>query len=139
MLKKPITYEDFDGNEQTEVFYFHLSEHELIDMEVEHEKGFEAFIQKIIETKDRKGLIDLFKQIILLTYGVKSEDGKRFIKSDELRTEFAQTAAYNALFLELATSDKAAAEFLKGVVPKKLGKEIDKAMSSSAEPSTSNS
>jgi hypothetical protein len=130
MLKKPITYTDYNGDQCTDVFYFHLSEPELIDMEVEHERGFQAFIDKIIETKDRKGLISLFKQIILLSYGTKSDDGKRFIKSDQLREEFSQTAAYPVLYMELSTDANAGAEFLKGVMPKNLAIEVDKALAS---------
>lgn len=120
MLKRNITYEDFNGNKATDVFYFNISKQELIKMEVEYPQGFGAMIEAIIEAKDHKTLIKKFEELILLAYGEKSEDGKRFIKTDKLREEFSQTAAYNALFLELATDDKAAVTFLKGVLPKDL-------------------
>ncbi len=128
MLKREITYEDFNGNKQTDVFYFNISKPDLIDLEVEYEDGFGAMIEKIVETKDRKTLIKIFKEIVLLAYGQKSEDGKRFVKSDELRVEFSQTAAYSVLFVELATDDDAAATFLKGVLPKDIAAEFDKAL-----------
>lgn len=124
MLKRPITYENFDDVEVTEDFYFNLSKPEIIDMEVEHKQGFKAMIEEIINTEDRKGLVEQFKKMVLLTYGVKSEDGKRFIKNEQLREEFSQTAAYPALFMELATNDGAAAEFLIGVLPRDLRGEI---------------
>lgn len=120
MLKREIKYEDFDGNTVTETFYFNISKPELIELEVEQEKGLGAWIQKIIDTKDHKELIAQFKRIILLAYGEKSEDGKRFVKSDQLREDFSHTAAYISLFTELATSDEAASTFLKGVLPKDL-------------------
>ncbi len=128
MLKREIAYEDFNGNQVTDIFYFNISKTELIELEVEYEEGFGAMIQKVIDTKDRKTLIKQFKEIILLAYGQKSEDGKRFIKSDQLREEFSQTAAFNTLFIEFATDDKAAAIFLKSVLPRDMIGEIDKAL-----------
>lgn len=133
MLKRSITFEDFNGDQATDVFYFNISKPELVEMEVEYDnKGFATFIQRIIDTKDNKILIKLFKEIVLKAYGVKSEDGKRFIKSEELRLEFSQTAAYNALFMELATNDGAAVDFLKGALPRDMSPEIDKAMATDA-------
>lgn len=125
MLKREIVYEDFNGNTVSESFYFNLSKSELVELEVSEKMGFEQYIQRIIEAKDHKTLIAEFKKIILLTYGVKSEDGKRFIKSDELRQEFSQTAAYDALFMELSTHDGAAATFIKGIVPKDLADNVE--------------
>lgn len=126
MLKRDISYEDFNGNQCKEEFYFNLSKPELIEMDVEHENGFGSKIKEIMEAKDNKSLIKTFKDIVLLAYGKKSEDGKRFIKSEELKTEFSQSAAYSALFMELATDDNAAVIFLKGILPKDMGSEIDK-------------
>lgn len=134
MLKRPITYEDLDGNEVTEEFYFNLSKPELVDMEVEHKQGFKEMIEGIIKTNDRKGLVDEFKKIVLLTYGVRSEDGKRFIKSDQLREEFSQMPAYEALFMELATNEGAAVEFLTGVLPRDLRGDMSKIASSPTPP-----
>lgn len=128
MLKREIVYEDFNGNQVTEVFYFNLSKPELVELEVEYEGGFGAMMQKIIEANNHKDLLQHFKRIVLMAYGEKSPDGKRFIKSDQLREEFSQSAAYNALFMELATNDEAAALFIKGVMPKDLASELDKAV-----------
>jgi hypothetical protein len=125
MLKREIKYEDFDGKEVTETFYFNISKPELIELEVEFEQGFGKMLENIIETKDHKELIKKFKEIVLLAYGVKSEDGKRFVKSDQLREEFSQSAAYNTLFMELATDDNAAVVFLKNVLPKDMVGQID--------------
>lgn len=128
MLKREIKYEDFNGNKTSDIFYFNLSEHELVDLEVAQKQGLQAMLQEIIDTKDHKGLIELFKKIIMLSYGEKSSDGKRFIKSEQSRLEFSQSAAYNTLFMELATDDGAAATFLIGTLPSSMTGEIKKAM-----------
>lgn len=120
MLKRNITYKDFNGEEVTETFYFNLTRTELIELEVSYEGGLQAAIQRIIEENDPKKLIMEFKRIVLLAYGVRSEDGKRFMKSDQIREEFSQTAAYDELFMELATDDDAAADFVKGIIPSDL-------------------
>lgn len=137
MLKREITYEDFNGNEVTETFYFNISKPELVEMEVEYPEGFSTLIKRIIEEKNHKELINHFKAIVLHAYGQKSEDGKRFIKSDILREEFSQTAAYNVLFMDLATNDDAAASFLKGVLPSDMVAEIDKSAPKPPTPITS--
>ena len=126
MLKRDITYEDFDGEKTTETFYFNLTKSEIVELEVAYDGGLQAALLRIVKTNDRKNLVAEFKKIILLSYGQKSEDGKRFIKSDELREGFSQTAAFDALFIELATNDDAAATFLKGIVPKEFSQEMDK-------------
>lgn len=121
MLKRAITFEDLDGNTVTEEFYFNLSKTELLELETGYENGsFSAALQRIIDSKNVSGLISEFKKLVLLAYGQKSADGKRFIKSDQLREEFSQTPAYDALFMELVTDDNAAAAFIQGIVPKDL-------------------
>jgi hypothetical protein len=120
MLKRDITYEDFNGDPQTESFYFNLSKPELVELEFSFKGGLAAAIQKIIDSKDYGLLISEFKKIILMSYGIKSEDGKSFIKSEELSHKFSQTAAYNALFIELATNENSAADFITGIIPKDM-------------------
>lgn len=117
MLKKIITYTDYDGNERTESFYFNLNEAELIEMELSAEGGLTQMIQKIVESKDGTRIIKVFKDLIFKAYGEKSPDGKRFVKSEELSKAFSYTEAYNKLFMELATDEKAAAEFVNGIIP----------------------
>ena len=124
MLKREIKYEDFNGNEVTEAFYFNISKPELIELEVEYNQGFATFIQGVIDAQDNRTLVREFKRIVLLAYGVKSDDGKRFIKTDKIREEFEQTAAYQELFMELATKDEAAVTFLRGVLPRDMVGEL---------------
>lgn len=126
MLKHDITFENFEGETVTETFYFNLTKTEIITLEVGYEGGLEAAIKRIIETKDHAKLIEEFKRIILMAYGVKSEDGRRFIKSDQLREEFTQTAAFDELFMKLATDADFGANFIKGIIPKSMMVEIEK-------------
>lgn len=122
MLKKTITYVDYNGTQRTEDFYFNLSQAEIMEMEMSTVGGFVEMINRIVEAQDTPSLIKIFKDLILKTYGEKSLDGKRFIKSDEIREAFSQTEAYSQLFMELATNANAAAEFVNGVIPKSLNK-----------------
>lgn len=125
MLKRTIKYKDLFTDEPTEgVYYFNLSKPELIEMEVSHMRGFEDHMQAIIDSQDRGRLLAEFKSLILMSYGERSEDGERFVKSEEITLKFTQTAAYQALYLELATDENAAAEFILGVVPKDLSEAV---------------
>lgn len=117
MLKKTITYNDYNGVERKEDFYFNLSKAELMEMEIGTVGGFAEMIQNIVDAKDAPSIIKIFKELVLKAYGQKSPDGKRFIKSEELSEAFSQTEAYSILFMELATDDKAAAAFVNGIVP----------------------
>lgn len=118
MLKKTITYVDYNGNERTEDFYFNLSKAEIMEMEMSTTGGLAEMIQKIVKAQDAPAIIKVFKDLVLKAYGEKSADGKRFIKSDEIRDAFSQTEAYSQLFMELATDADAAAAFVNGIVPK---------------------
>lgn len=124
MLKKTITYTDYDGEKRTEDFFFYLSKAELIEMQYSENGGLEKLLEKIMKEKDTKRMMELFKKIILKAYGEKSLDGRRFIKNPELTEAFTQTEAYSELFMELATDDKAASDFINGVLPGDLSKKI---------------
>lgn len=126
MLKKDITYVDYNGVERTEPKYFNLTKAELMEMEMSTAGGLAEMIQRIVAAQDAPAIISVFKKLILKAYGEKSPDGKRFIKSEELSTEFSQTEAYSQLFMELATNDKAAAEFINGIVPADMAKKANK-------------
>lgn len=117
MLKKTITYTDYEGNERTEDFFFNLTKAETLEMELSTSGGMAQMISRIVAAKDGPAIIQVFKDLLLKAYGEKSPDGKRFIKSKELSTAFSQTEAYSKLFMELASSPDAAAEFINGLVP----------------------
>lgn len=117
MLKKTMTYTDYNGVSRTEDFYFNLTQAEITEMELSIDGGLVEMINRITAAKDGKQIIALFKDIVLRAYGQKSLDGRRFIKNQEIRDEFAQTEAYSDLFMELATNADAAAAFVNGIVP----------------------
>lgn len=118
MLKKTVTYTDYNGVERTEDFYFNLTKAEITEMELSTEGGLEAMIRKIVAEKNAPAIIKIFKELVLKAYGEKSPDGRRFIKNDEVRDAFSQTEAYSEIFMELATDADAAAAFVNGITPK---------------------
>lgn len=123
MLKKTITYKDYNNNERTEDFYFNLSKAEIMEMEMGVSGGLTEMIQRIVAAQDAPAIIKIFKDLILKSYGVKSSDGKRFEKSKELSAAFSQTEAYSILFMELATDADAGAKFVNGIVPADMSQE----------------
>lgn len=123
MLKKTMTYTDYNGIERTEDHFFNLSKAEIMEMEMSTTGGLAEMIKRIVAAQDQPAIIKIFKELILKAYGVKSPDGKRFIKSDEISLEFSQTEAYSQLFMELATDADAAAAFINGIIPADMAKQ----------------
>ena len=123
MLKKTITYTDCNDVERTEDFYFNLSKAEVIEMELTTTGGMTKVIEKIISAQDTPALFRIFKDLILKSYGEKSLDGKRFIKSEELSEAFSQTEAYSELLTELVSDADKASKFVNAIIPKVDGKQ----------------
>lgn len=119
MLKKTITYKDYNDVERTEDFYFNLSEAEVMELQMSTTGGLTEMIQRIVNAQDAPAIIKIFKELVLKAYGEKSADGRRFIKNDEITTAFSQTEAYSILFMELATDADAASKFVNGIIPNK--------------------
>lgn len=117
MYKKTISYDDFNGEHRVEDFYFNFTESELIETEYSRQGGLTNWLINIIKSRDEVSLMRAFRALILKAYGKKSDDGRRFIKSEELSEEFAQTNAYSVLLMELISDDKAASEFVNGIMP----------------------
>ncbi len=117
MLKKTITYTDYNGSERTEDFYFNLTEAEIMEMEMGTSGGLAEMIQRIVAAQDAPAIIKIFKDLVLRAYGEKSPDGKRFMKSEQIANDFSYTEAYSKLFMELATDADAAAKFVNGIIP----------------------
>jgi hypothetical protein len=127
MIKKTISYTDYNGVERKEDFYFNLTKAEIMEMEMSTKGGLAEMIQRIVAAQDQPAIIKIFKDLIVKAYGVKSPDGKRFIKNDEVVDEFVQTEAYSQLFMELATDADAAAKFVNGIVPADMAKQLETA------------
>lgn len=122
MFKKRIEYVDFDGNKRSEDYYFNLSASELARMSLQMPGGFEGYVRKMIETTDVPELTKLFERLVLMSYGEKSPDGKRFIKGDNnaLAKEFRESAAYDKLYMELINDPDKLSEFINKIVPEDL-------------------
>lgn len=118
MLKKTITYTDYNDVERTEDFYFNLSKAEVAEMELSVDGGYGEMIKKVVSAKDGKTIMKVFKDFIYKSYGIKSDDGRRLIKSAEISDSFLQTEAYSELFMELCTNADSAAIFVSAVLPK---------------------
>lgn len=119
MLKKTIKFDDVDGQERTEVHYFHLSKADLIKMEVAQKGGLQKHLERVIESEDGKQIIEIFENLIRQSYGQRTEDG-RFLRDPQKATEFLSSEAYSELFMSLVTDAEAAAEFVNGIIPKGL-------------------
>ena len=141
MIKKTVTYEDFDGNQRTEDLYFNLTKFEAtefaldlpdeITSEVEKEGADAAnmeAVSRIVQKLGGKGIIDFIRKLVLKSYGIKSEDGRRFEKSEKISTEFSQTMAFDNLMMELLTDDDAASKFITGVIPSELANAAQSAL-----------
>lgn len=135
MLRKTVSYTDYNGVERTEDFYFNLSKAELTEMELSTTGGLTVMLQKIVNAKDTPSIIKVFKDLLLRSYGEKSDDGRRFIKSKEISEAFEQTEAYSILFMELATDDQAAAAFINAIIPSDVAAEVAKNASNGDIPS----
>lgn len=117
MIKKTIEYVDYNGTERSEDFYFNLTEAECIDLEIGTSGGYTEMIRRMVNAKDLAALIKVFREFISNAYGVKSPDGRRFMKSPEILAEFTETEAFSKLYMELATNAEEAAAFVNGVLP----------------------
>lgn len=126
MLKKTITYTDYNGTSRTEDFYFNLTKAEIMEMELGTSGGLAEMIQKVVAAQDAPSIIKIFKDLILKAYGEKSPDGKHFFKSEDISRQFSQTEAYSQLFMELATDSDAAAKFVNGIIPADMAKDVTK-------------
>lgn len=128
MLKRTITYEDYDGNIRTEDHLFHLTEAELTMLEMSEKGGYQKKLEGIIQERDSAAYISFLKELIEKSYGKKSPDGKRFIKSREIFEEFSQTEAYSQLFMDLCTDDDIGMAFVLGILPKSLSEKVKEEM-----------
>lgn len=120
MLKKTITYTDYDGNQRTEDFYFNLTKAELTNMFNSVSGGLEKYLTRIVAAQDGPALMNAIRDIVKASYGEKSLDGRRFMKSDEIFKNFEETEAYSVFFMELMGDDEAALNFIISVLPQDM-------------------
>lgn len=129
MLKKTMTYRDYNDETVTEDFYFSLSKAELIEMEmVAGDGGLAPMLAKLIAEDDKAEILKTFKEIILGAVGQRSDDGRRFVKNQQIRDEFEQTPAFSDMLVEFYTKADEAARFVSGIVPSDLKAAVDEAI-----------
>lgn len=126
MIKKDVTYTNFNGQITTEPFYFHMSQAELLRLEVGTKGGLQKALETMVAAEDGAAIMDFMETFIKQAVGKKSEDGSRFNKSDEIREDFVSSPAYDTLFMELVTNPDKAAEFLNGIVPAEMAANVEK-------------
>lgn len=127
MLKKTLTYKDLDGNSVTEDFYFNISKAEITELELSVKGGFASHLNKIVGSDNGKDILATFKEILRLSVGRRSEDGRRFIKNQEITDEFFQTEAYSDLFMQLVTDAEFSAEFVTAILPSDMNEVLAQA------------
>lgn len=128
MYKKTITYEDYNGESRTEDFFFNLTKAELAELNLSVDGGYASYIERIVAAKDIPTLSKIFKELVLMSYGEKSADGKRFVKNRDghrLADDFVETEAYSELYIELVSNTDAASEFVNNIIPKNLDRSGD--------------
>lgn len=125
MLKKTITYTDYNGNKRTEDFWFNLTKAELIELGLSKDGGLDVMIQRIVQEQNAPEIIKILKEILFKSYGEKSDDGKYFRKSEQISLDFYQTEAYNELFMEIFSTPEKAIDFFKGILPQDLRNQIN--------------
>ena len=126
MLRKEVKYKDFDGNDRKDVLWFHLNEVEITEMDLETSGGLVKYMESIIDTNDVNQLIEIFKDLLIRSYGERSMDGKHFYKDDKIRNEFVSSAAYPVLYMEMVSDADKAVEFINGIVPSNIREQMAK-------------
>jgi hypothetical protein len=128
MYKKTVRYKDFGGREITEDLFFNLTEAEMIELQWAKDGGYAEWAQRIINAKNDSAIMQVFKELLLKSYGVKSDDNKYFRKSPEITNDFYCSAAYNAVFMELVSDEKKAVEFFKLIIPEEYQEQAESKM-----------
>ena len=138
MLKKTVTYRDYDSNERTETLWFNMNRFELTEFAAElPDDLFKSLsgainmetVSRIANEMGSKGVIDFIKNLVLKSYGEKSDDGRRFKKSPELSEEFSQTIAFDTFMSELLSDDNAAANFVNSIIPADMAEKLSEVKS----------
>lgn len=135
MLKKTVTYTDFDGNQRTEDLYFNMTKSELVEFSFGMPEEMSNTVKspddindetanKLIEKIGNSGIFNFVKDLVFKSYGVKSEDGRRFIKNEQTTIEFTQTLAYDEFLMNLFSDDRNASDFINGIIPAEMAKQI---------------
>lgn len=137
MIKRTVEYTDYNGNKRVEDLYFNLTQFEATEIAMELPDGVVEELTSdkngenetvvathLVEKLGNKGVVEFIKKIVLKSYGHKSEDGRRIVKSPEISEEFSQTPAFSDFMIQLISDDKAASDFINGVIPEALAAQM---------------
>lgn len=134
MIKKTVIYTDFDGNERTEDHYFHLNDAEVaIWLTQSGDYTLDKVLERLASEHNGRKIMEIFTDLLKRSYGVKSLDGRRFMKSEEATKEFMETEAFSQIFMELVTDAKKASDFVNGIIPKTMSDKVKKIMAENPE------
>ena len=125
MFSREFEYTGYDGKPKKDTYWFNLSEAELYEIDLSSIRGFTGEMNKLLKEERTKEIVDAFKNIILGAVGVVSADGRKFLKSEEIKEDFYRSKAYSQLFVELVSSGEKVAEFLRGAIPEEIRKQMD--------------
>lgn len=124
MVKKTIKYKDFNEQEREETFYFHLSKANLIELEARKRGGLRTYLERIQSEQDTEKIWGFLSDIVLMSYGKRSDDGSRHIKNAQIREEFESSEAFSELLMGLLSDPAGAAEFINGLIPHDLRAQV---------------
>lgn len=122
MFSKSITYKDFNGDEQTEVFWFHLSNAKLAMLAADG--GLKSWVEEMSKQQDPVEILDKIRYLVKLACGVRSEDGKRFVQTEETQSFLLDSPAFDVLLFELFVADNTS-KFFNALVPEEQRKQIE--------------
>lgn len=128
MVRREIKFTDFNGKSQTEVGYFNINKAELGKLQMRHNGTYLDYLKLLSERKKVEEMYNFVYELILDSYGEKDPEGRKFIKTPEMRTDFEQSLAFSEMIVDLVSNPDDLANFVKGIMPPDLvtgGGEID--------------
>ena len=126
MLKKTIKFEDYNGEQRSEVYYFNLTKSELTRWNFEHKEGIGPYVDRMLKENNYRELLRVFEDLISMSYGIPDADGLHFRKSKAITEDFENSPAYDELFMELVNDNTKFEAFVTALVPRDLAAEIKK-------------
>lgn len=120
MYRTDVTYENFEGEQVTETCYFNLTKAEMLQLQLQYPEGYQTYLQRLVDDNNRKAMIEEFKHILSMSYGERSADGRKFVKSEEISNAFMASEAYSELFLKFISEEGYVEKFMNAVMPKDI-------------------
>lgn len=127
MYVKKIRFTDFNDVQREEEHFFNLNKAEVIKwLTTSGDYTLDKVLDRLSKERNGKKIMEIFEDMIKMSYGKPSLDGRKFEKTEEIWNEFYQSDAYSELFTELVTDAAKAADFVNKIIPKDLAAEVAK-------------